>query len=340
MKNTLKKNTTLGLVGLGALALLAGCNNSNKASTEGSTPAPQTAGGKPALTIAVIPKGTTHEYWQSVDAGATQAGKDLGVTIAWKGPLQESDRAAQIAIVQQFVSSGVSGIVLAPLDDTALASPVASAKAKNIPVVVIDSPLKGTPGTDYVSLVATDNHKGGVLAGQKLSELLGGKGKVVLLRYAEGSSSTMAREAGFLEAIKKSPGIQIIEQSRYAGATQGEAQTNAMQMIDTLRRADGIFCPNESSTLGMLQALKQNQLAGKVKFVGFDASPPEVSALQGGQISALVAQNPVKMGYTGVQTVVAKIRGQAPPVNVDTGVTVIDSANLQSPDVQKLLAGK
>ncbi len=330
----------LRLVGIGAALLLAGCNNSNSPGSATGTTSVQTSGGKGGLTIAVIPKGTTHEYWKSVNAGAAQAGKDLGVSIIWKGPLQESDRAGQIAIVQQFVSSGVSGIVLAPLDETALVSPVASAKAKNIPVVVIDSPLKGTAGTDYVSLVATDNHKGGLLGGERLAQLLGGKGKVVLMRYAEGSASTEQREAGFLEAIKKSPGIQVIEQNRYAGATQGEAQTNAMQMIDTLRRADGIFCPNESSTLGMLQALKQNQLAGKVKFVGFDASPPEVSALQTGQINALIAQNPVKMGYLGVQTLVNKIHGKSVPTTVDTGVTIIDSANLQSPDVQKLLSEK
>jgi len=330
----------LRLVSIGALLLLAGCSNSKTPGSEAGATHAQTSGGKSGLTIAVIPKGTTHEYWKSVNAGAAQAGKDLGVSIIWKGPLQESDRAGQIAIVQQFVSGGVSGIVLAPLDDTALVSPVASAKANKIPVVIIDSPLKGTAGTDFVSLVATDNHKGGLLGGQKLAQLLGGKGKVVLLRYAEGSASTMQREAGFLEAMKQNPGIQIIEQNRYAGATQGEAQTNAMQMIDTLRRADGIFCPNESSTLGMLQALKQNQLAGKVKFVGFDATPPEVSALQSGQINALVAQNPTKMGYLGVQTLVTKIHGQTVPADVDTGVTVIDSASLQSPDVQKLLNGK
>lgn len=339
-KRGLRMERGLRMVGVGALLLLAGCSNSkNPGSGAGATGA-QTGGAKSGITIAVIPKGTTHEYWKSVNAGAAQAGKDLGVSIVWKGPLQESDRAGQIAIVQQFVSSGVSGIVLAPLDDTALVSPVASAKAGKIPVVIIDSALKETAGTDFVSLVATDNHQGGLLAGQKLAQILGGKGKVVLMRYAEGSASTMQREAGFLEAVKKSPGIQIIEQNRYAGATQGEAQTNAMQMIDTLRRADGIFCPNESSTLGMLQALRQNELAGKVKFVGFDATPPEVSALQSGQISALVAQNPVKMGYLGVQTVVNKIHGQTPPASVDTGVTVIDGANLQSPDVQKLLSEK
>ena len=296
-------------------------------------------GGK-NLTIAVIPKGTTHDFWKSVEAGAQAAGKELGVQIQWKGPLLENDRAQQIAIVEQFTSSNASGIVLAPLDDTALLKPVQSATAKGIPVVIIDSGLKGTPGKDFVSFVATNNHKGGVLGGERLAQLLGNKGKVVLLRYDVGSASTTEREAGFLEVMKKNPGIHILVDNRYAGPTAGEAKTVAMELVDKLKQADGIFCPNESSTMGMLLALRQNNLAGKVKFVGFDTSPPLVEALRSGEIHALVAQNPVKMGYTGVKIMVDKLHGQTVPTAVDTGVKVIDGSNLTTPDVQKLLSGR
>src|SRR6478736_6676788 len=147
--------------------------------------------------IAVIPKGTTHSFWKSVEAGAQKAGAELGVEIIWKGPLKEDDRAQQIGVVQQFVASGVNAIVLAPLDDTALRTPVKSAAQHNIPVVIIDSPLKGdNGGKDFVSFVATNNRRGGELGGEELARLLGGKGKVVLLRYAEGSASTAEREAG------------------------------------------------------------------------------------------------------------------------------------------------
>lgn len=327
----------IGVCCLG-LALLSGCNDKSSSNTGGPA-AP--AGGSPAakLTIAVIPKGTTHQYWKSVEAGADAAGKDLGADIRWKGPLQEDDRAAQIQIVQQFASEGVSAIVLAPLDDVALVAPVRAANAKNIPVVVIDSAMQGEAGKDFVSLVATDNHNAGVLGGERLAKLLGGKGKVVLLRYAEGSASTMAREAGFEEAIKKNPGITIISDNIYGGATQGEAQTKAMQMIDKLKQADGIFTPNESTTMGMLQALKQNNLAGKVHFVGFDATPSLTDALKAKQIDALVAQNPTKMGYEGVKAAVDKIHGKPVPPSIDTGATVIDNDNLNTPEIQKLLAG-
>src|SRR5919109_2760271 len=176
------------------------------------------------INIAVIPKGTTHVYWKSVEAGARQAAKELGIEMSWKGPLKEDDRAQQIQIVEQYVSEGKSGIVLAPLDDTALKRPCDEAMARHIPVVIIDSGLKGEAGKDYISFVSTDNRAGGRMGGDELARVLGGKGKVILLRFLEGSASTTEREEGFLEAIKKYPGIQVISSNRYAGATAAEAQ--------------------------------------------------------------------------------------------------------------------
>jgi ribose transport system substrate-binding protein len=292
---------------------------------------------QPKMKIAVIPKGTTHIFWKSVEAGARQAGKELGVEIIWKGPLKENDRAQQIAIVEQFVTEGVTGIVLAPLDNTALQRPVASAMAKKIPVVIFDSGLKGEPGKDYVSFVATDNKKGGNLGGDHLAKLLGGKGKVVLLRYQVGSASTMDREEGFLEAMQRNKGLQVIVDNRYAGATAGEAKTSSMNIIDKLKEANGIFASNESATFGMLLALRQNNLAGKVRFVGFDTSPPLVEALQKGEVDALVAQDPTFMGYQGVKTLVAKLEGKDVPKTIDTGVRLITRENLNTPEVRKLL---
>ncbi|MBI3112741.1 MAG: substrate-binding domain-containing protein [Ignavibacteriales bacterium] len=289
------------------------------------------------LRIAVIPKGTTHVFWKSVEAGARRAGEELGVEIVWKGPIKENDRAQQIAIVEQFVNEGVSGIVLAPLDHTALARPVAVAGQKKIPVVIFDSSLRGEAGKDFVSFVATDNKKGGSLGGEHLGKLLGGKGKVVLLRYMVGSASTMEREEGFLESIDKLKSVEVTVKNRFAGPTAGEAKTASMNIIDRLREADGVFCPNESSTFGMLLALRQNNLAGKVRFVGFDTSPPLVEALQKGEIDALVAQDPTRMGYEAVTTIVKQIRGaQSPPV-IDTGVQLITRGNLNDPKIKALL---
>jgi len=292
--------------------------------------------------IAVIPKGTTHSFWKSVEAGARKAGAELGVEILWKGPLKEDDRAQQISVVQQFVSSGVSAIVLAPLDDTALRAPVKSAAQHNIPVVIIDSPLKvqgggGAAGKDFVSFVATNNRRGGELGGEELARLLGGKGKVVLLRYTEGSASTAEREAGFLAVMKKHPGITVTVDNRYGGATVGSAQDAAMNLIDKIREADGIFCPNESTTQGLLLALRQTGLAGKKKFVGFDASPALVAALDRGDVQALVAQNPTRMGYLGVVTAVKHLRGEKVDAAIDTGCVLVTQANRHAREVEAVL---
>ncbi|MES2459528.1 MAG: substrate-binding domain-containing protein [Armatimonadota bacterium] len=328
-----------------AAVLAAGCTPPQSSTTSttgtGTAPAsdasPSTTGKR--LNIAVIPKGTTHEFWKSVHAGAEKAAKELDVDITWKGPLQENDRAQQIAIVDQFVSDNVSAIALAPLDDTALVKPVKSAIDKKIPVIIFDSALKGEAGKDFSSLVSTNNYKGGTIGGEALVKLLGGKGKVVLLRYQEGSASTQERENGFTDVIKKNPGITLTVDNRFSGPTVSDAKTASMQMIDKLKEADGIFCPNESSTFGMLLALRQNNLAGKVKFVGFDTSPSLIEGLKKGEVQALVAQNPSNMGYQAVKAAVGQLKGEKLPPSVDTGVKLIEPSNIESDEVKTLLGG-
>src|SRR5437667_8485936 len=184
---------------------------------------PGAPGAKKKLTIAVIPKGTTHEFWKSIHAGSVKAARELSgqesdVEVIWKGPLREDDREQQIQVVEGFTSQGVEGIVLAPLDNHALVRPVEEAKTAGVPTVIIDSALDSN---SIISFVATDNRKGGILAADRLGELLGGKGKVILLRYAEGSASTQDREDGFLQEIKqKYPNIELLSTDQYAGATR------------------------------------------------------------------------------------------------------------------------
>ena len=259
--------------GLAVLIALAGAGACNK---------PPAGDGK--LTIAVIPKGTSHVFWQSIHAGAAKAAQELGVYIIWRGPLREDDRASQVSEVEGFVTRGVSGIVLAPLDEAALVTPVADAVRNNIPVVIIDSGLKGN---DYVSFVATDNRQGGRLAGEGLAALLPDGGKVVMLRYAEGSASTNEREEGFLEAIRTHKNIDVLSENQYGGADvegaykKSEAMLNRFKTPDGTLAVDGVFCPNESTTLAMLRVLEDSGWAGKVKFVGFDASESLVKGLGG-----------------------------------------------------------
>jgi ribose transport system substrate-binding protein len=293
----------------------------------------------PMNPIAVIPKCTAHMLWKAVEAGAREGAKEAGVKMIWNGPVNEDDDdvAQQMQIVQQFVSEGVGGIVLAPIDDTALRSPVAAAMQKGIPVVIMDSALKGEPPKDFVCTVSTNNHRAGEMAGEHLGKLLDGKGKVVLFRFRRGSVSTSQREGGFLEAIKKFPDIQVIFDNCYSSATISVAQSTALKMLDKLKEADGIFSSNEPSTLGILFALKQNNLAGSKKFVGFDTSPALVEALKRGEIQALVAQNPKKMGREAVQALVAKMKGETVNAVIDSGAAVVTKENLETSEIQALL---
>ncbi len=205
--------------------------------------------------VIVIPKGTTHEFWKTLHAGTLEAAKELGnVEVIWQGPQKEDDRVLQIQLVQSAISAGVDGIVIAPLDSRALVEPVEAAIAKGIPVLIYDSALNSTKTVSYV---ATNNYHGGVLAAKRLGELLAGEGRVILLRYAVGSESTEQREKGFTDTLTKEfPKIVLISDTEYAGPTSDSAQQKAQSLVTRYRgQVDGIFCPNESSTFGMLRAL-------------------------------------------------------------------------------------
>lgn len=287
--------------------------------------------------IAVIPKGTTHEFWKSIHAGALKAAAETGVDIAWKGPPKEDDRDEQIKVVEDSVTRRVAAIVLAPLDEAALATPVAEAAKDKIPVVVIDSDLKGDA---HASFVATDNEKGGAMAAERLGTLLGGKGRVLMLRYQVGSASTEKRERGFLAGIAKFPGITMVSDNQYAGATAEAAYAAAENLLQRFPELDGIFCPNESATFGMLRALTSVGRNGKVKFVGFDASAKLAEALKTGDIHGLVLQNPFRMGYLGVKTALDVLDGKPVERRIDTGVAMATPDNMTTPDIAELLNPK
>jgi ribose transport system substrate-binding protein len=305
---------------------------------------PGCTGGKEsgqALSIAVIPKGTTHEFWKSIHAGAVKASRelsagDLKVDISWKGPMREDDREQQVQVVEGFLSQGVDGIVLAPLDERALVRPVLEAKRAGIPTVIFDSDLASD---EIVSFVATDNYKGGQLAADRMGQLLEGRGKVLLLRYQEGSASTTARENGFLDRMKSGyPAVEVISSDQYSGPTRDTAKRASENLLNRhARELSGIFCVNESSTAGMLLALQDIGRAGQITFVGFDASEPFVDAIRQGQLHGIVVQNPLTMGYLGVKTMVEHLQGRPVQKRVDTGVWLITRENLDKAETQQLL---
>jgi len=299
-------------------------------------------GNKQNILISVIPKGTTHVFWQSVHAGAVKAARELKVNINWVGTDREDDRQQQIALVDNQVMNQVAGIVLAPLDAVALRRPVQNAVENGIPVIIIDSDLKDSEDL-YTSFIATNNREGGRVAGKKLAALMGNKGKVMLLRYNEGSASTENREEGFLEAIREFPDIEIVSSEQYGGVTRASAQQTSENLLLRFTNAsgrlmiDGIFTPNTSTTYGMLLALKRQNQAGKVNFIGFDAEDPVIDAMKAGELSGLIVQDPFKMGYLGVKMMVTTLQGKPVEKRIDTGVTFIEAADLEKKDIQALI---
>lgn len=292
-----------------------------------------------AKTIAVIPKGTTHDFWQAVHAGAVKAQREIpGIKIVWQGPLREDDRNGQISIVQSHVAKGTDAIVLAPLDARALRNAVRQANLRKIPVVIIDSDIE-REGITVASFVATDNYRGGVLAGEEMIRQLGGKGKIIMLRYMVGSASTEAREKGFMDTIAKNPGIEVVSANQYSGATAETALQTAGNLLAAQKeKLDGIFCPNESSTFGMLRALQNRGQAGKVKFVGFDASPKLLEGLKAGEIDALIVQNPFKMGYEGTKAAAMSLKGEKVEPRIDTGAVILTRKNMATPEMKEIIA--
>jgi ribose transport system substrate-binding protein len=314
------------------LLIAAGLVACGPGAATGSAPAER------ELRIAVIPKGTTHEFWKSIHAGARRAARELGgIEVIWRGPEREDDRDQQVSLVQNFVSQGVDAIVIAPLDQRALLAPVKLATARGIPVVVVDSGLDGVVGQDFVSYVATDNHLGGELAARHLAGVLGEQGRVLMLRYQEGSESTRQREQGFLDEMARHPGVAVVDPERYAGASRSSAQEAGENLLAVHAAVDGVFCSNESATFGMLLALRSRDLAGKKRFMGFDASQELVDALERGEIDGLVVQNPVKMGDLGVRTALDAIRGRPVAQRIDTGVVVVTRENRSEPSIDALL---
>jgi ribose transport system substrate-binding protein len=293
------------------------------------------------LRIAVVPKGTTHEFWKSVHAGAVKASRELDVDIVWKGPLKEDDLKEQIDVVQSFVAQGVSGIVLAPLSDKGLVGSVKAAKDAKIPVVIFDSDLQGS---DWVSFVATDNYEAGKLAGDALAgeRKDSASAKLAMLRYQEGSASTSNRERGFLDAVRARTGITVVSDNQYGGATV-ESALKASENLLAAQKADsgglkGVFAPNESTTFGMLLALRKAKLEGKIRFVGFDSSHKLLDGVRQGHVDALVVQNPFYIGYLAVKTMVRHLRGETVDKRIDTGAKVVTKENLDTPEIKELVA--
>jgi ribose transport system substrate-binding protein len=276
------------------------------------------AGPTDEFVIVVIPKGMTHEHWQSVHRGAERCAEDFAaegvrVRIIFDGPLRERDALEQIRIVDRRVATGASGIVLAPQHSKTMTACVTRAADAGVPVVIIDSGLADPD--HFVKYVATDNYRGGCLAAEHLIGELRKQGKekprLILFRYAVGSESTEQREQGFEDTAKRiCPGAVWLSTDKYAGATRDSAMREAGPLVLQFKdQMDGIFAPNESSAVGMVDVLRSQGLNGRVPVMGFDASKPLLQAIQAGDIVGSILQDPYKMGYMSTWYCARHLRG-------------------------------
>lgn len=284
--------------------------------------------------VGVVPKGTNHTFWQSVHAGAIKAGRAFDLEIVWNAPQMEIDSARQIAIVENLITRRVDGLVLAPVDEDALVTVVERAADRGIPVAIFDSAIN----TDrIITFVATDNYQGGVMAAERMAEILGGQGKVGVIGFMPGSASTMKREAGFLEAVnERFPGIEVVG-VKFNMADRAKALAEAENLLTAHPDLAGFFADNESSVDGTVQAVKQRGLAGKVRIVGFDASESLVADMRAGAIDSIVVQDPFKMGYESTRQLALHLRGGEVVRQIDSGAYLLRPENVDTPEMQAIV---
>ncbi|MFZ1426758.1 MAG: ABC transporter substrate-binding protein [Geminicoccaceae bacterium] len=302
--------------------------------------------GSPAVhaqqpTIPIIVKDTTSFYWQIVLAGARKAGKDLGVNVPELGAQSESDINGQIGILENAVSQQPAAIVISPTQFAALGKPIDEA-AKSVKIIGIDS---AADSNAFTSFLTTDNVEGGRVAADGLAAAIEAKygkaeGDIALITSIPGVGSLDQRAKGFKEQLAaKYPGLKLVADK----VADGQATTGLNIMTDLITanpNLRGVFASNLIMAQGAGQAVAENNMGDTIKLVGFDSDDKLVKFLGDGTITALVVQDPFRMGYDGIKTALAASKGESVPANVDTGANLITKDNMSSERAQELLNPK
>ena len=302
---------------LSCFALLSGCG-----------------GGPKKKQIAVIPKATSHVFWVTVQAGAMAAGEQFGVEVLWNGPPSETEYSRQIQIIDSMVARHVDAIAVAAAERKAIVQSVDRAVAAGIPVTVFDS---GLDSDKYMTFLSTNNYEGGVLAARELARELNGQGDVALLMHMPGSMSTMEREKGFEDTVTKEfPKIKIVAR-QYGQSDRAKARAAAENFLAGNSSLKGIFASSEPSSIGASLAVKARDLQDKVAVVAFDSSDTLIEGMKEGSVDAMVVQDPFKMGFEAVRTLVDKLNGKDSPKRIDLSAKVVTKADLDKPEVKQVL---
>ena len=270
--------------------------------------------------------------------GALDAGQKLGAEVVVKAPLNETDVAVQIHLLEALGSQGVQAIVIAPANPDTLAAPVAALAARGIRVVVIDSPLAGkAPGP----FVGTDQRAAGEAAGRLLAGLVAESDEVSLLKHSQGSVAAGERERGALSSLRAAHPQQAVHSDIYASSESGAEAERSALLLEKYPGTRAILASGSPGTMAMLKLLEQRKAAGSIKFVGFgfNLNPDVAAALTDGTMQGWVAQLPEDVGFKGVQAALALVAGRPVEPVISTDFIVITKDNLREPKVQALLGG-
>ncbi|GLO63355.1 LacI family transcriptional regulator [Vibrio sp. MACH09] len=293
-----------------------------------------TAQAKDEIYIPVVSKGYQHEFWQTVKLGSDTAAEELGIKTSFVGPADETQISQQIQLMEDMMARNPEAILLAALDSNALVLPVEEAKSRGIEIATFDS---GVNSDIPKSFIATNNIKAGGDAAMALGQMLKGKGKVGIVAHVAGTQSAIERSNGFIDAMKKYyPEINLLE----VQYSDGDPQKSMDKTIDMYRANPdlaAVYATNEGATLGVANAIDSMNLAGKVLVVGFDSTEGIISFLKAGTIQGFVVQDAYQIGYQGLKTLYAVLKGKNVPPVMDIPVKVITADNIDSPEMQTLL---
>ncbi|MBV9839513.1 MAG: substrate-binding domain-containing protein, partial [Solirubrobacterales bacterium] len=254
----------------------------------------------PPVHIAVVPKSVGLDYWSKVHLGAECAAAQLpGVKITWNGVTDETDVVGQLNLLNNYIAQGVNGLVYAATDATAMSETSDNATKAGIKTVSIDSGT--TPQPANVPLIATDNISGAQLAAKELAKAIGPQGgKVAIIAFHAGSQTNDQRVQGFEQELKHYPKLHLVG-LQYSQNDYNTALTVSSNILTANPDLKGMFAANEASDIGAVEAARIAHRTGKVKIVGWDTSPDEVSGVTEGIVSGLISQDPFRMGYDGVR---------------------------------------
>src|SRR5512136_203106 len=321
------------------VAVIAGCTPA-AAPAPAATQAPaaqQPAAQQPSGTkpyIPVISKGFQHQFWQAVKLGAQNAAKDLNVDITFEGPETEAMVDKQVEMFQTALDKKPAAICLAAVDSKAFAPLLQKAKDANIPVIGFDS---GVDSDIPVSTAATDNIAAAALIADKMASLIGGSGEVAVIAHDQTSRTGIDRVKGFVDQMKaKYPNIEVLT-PQYGAGDQAKSTDIAKAVITANPDLKGYFGANEGSIIGVLNAVKELNMAGKLAVIGYDSGQQQMDAIRSGAESGAVTQDPIGIGYKCVDAALKASKGVALPKTIDTGFMWYDKTNIDDPKIQAVL---